>query len=116
MDLSCAARARRDRSTDEAAASTLARGTRFGPRRAISAPPLGGIHLEDSCGAHPPTDTHRHQADAAAATPELVHELGRQLRSGRAKRVTERDRSAVDVHFVLGHAEVAHDRNYLSGE
>ena len=48
--------------------------------------------------------------------PELVDELRRQLRAGRAERMPERDRAAVHIHLLLIEPEVAHHGHDLRRE
>ena len=77
---------------------------------------LAGVYLEQSRRAHAAADAHRHEPSAAAALAELVHELRRELRAGRAERMTERDRAAVDVHLLFVEPEIAHDGHDLRRE
>ena len=53
----------------------------------------------------PPPRADRRAADAAAAPAQLVDERAEDPRAGRADRVAERDRAAVDVDLVLVDAE-----------
>ena len=80
-----------------------------------SAAPLGG-HLEDPRGTHPAAHAHRDEPAPATSAPELVDQLRRELRTGRAEWVAERDRPAVDVHAILGHAELTHGGENLRRE
>ena len=83
---------------------------------AVAPGTLAGVDLEQSRRAHAAADAHRHEPSAAAALAELVDELRRELRARRAERMTERDRAAVDVHFLLRNPELAHDRDDLRRE
>src|SRR5689334_13528667 len=74
------------------------------------------IHLEQTRRAHPAADAHRHHADATALLPETVHELRRELRARRAKRMTERYRAAMHVDNTLIHPELLDHRDDLRGE
>jgi hypothetical protein len=62
--------------------------------------------LEDACGAHAAADAHGDHAVAAVATLHLVHELDGELGAGRAHRVAEGDRAAVDVGLLQVHADL----------
>src|SRR5437660_1104730 len=69
----------------------------FSPCIAMSAP----SDPEDDRVALSPARADRRAAETAAAAPQLVHEAPEDARAARADRVTERNRSAVDIHALL---------------
>src|SRR3954453_17133265 len=73
-----------------------------------NAPGLGGVDLEDHRVALAAARADRRHAEAAAATPQLVHQRAENARAPRADRVTERDGPAVHVDLLLVDAEHAH--------
>src|SRR3954453_6723334 len=60
-----------------------------------------------SAAAPSPPPAPRARAEPATTPAQLVHERDRDARARHADRVTERDRTAVDVDDVVGDAEVA---------
>src|SRR5690606_1155460 len=74
------------------------------------------VHFENPRRAHPATDAHGHEPDSAAAAPELVNELRRELGARRTEWVAEGDGPAVDVQLGLVEAELPRDGQDLGGE
>src|SRR3954469_20118426 len=70
-----------------------------------SSTPAGGQFvrsdaLNQRAGAEPAAAAHGHQAGLLVGALHLVEQRGDQARAGRAERVTERDRAAIDVDAV----------------
>src|SRR5262249_13980757 len=55
--------------------------------------------LYDHGDPHPPTDAQRSDAVASLSCPQRIEERREHARAAGANRMTERDRSAVDVHL-----------------
>ena len=83
---------------------------------AAAAVRLRGVHLEHSGRAHAAADAHRHQPDAAAALPKLVHELRRELRAVAPSGWPSAIAPPFTFTFSSSHPELAHDRDDLRRE
>ncbi|MMZ68649.1 hypothetical protein D1872_313590 [compost metagenome] len=59
------------------------------------------MNLKHAGGSHTAADTHGDHTVTAPAAAQLLNQGGAQLRAGTSERMTERNRSAVDVDFVL---------------
>src|SRR5437764_15231498 len=63
--------------------------------------------LDQRAGAEPAAAAHRHEPDLLVRALELVQERRDEPRAGRAERVAERHRAAVDVHAIHVGVELA---------
>src|SRR6266545_5047782 len=71
--------------------------------------------FEDSCGAHPATDAHRHHSISRLTPPHLVDQCRRQLGARAAEWMAERDRAAVDVETLWIDRQLAQACQHLRG-
>ena len=69
--------------------------------------------LEDARRALTAADAHRDQTVAPAAPAQLIEQRDRQLRAGRAQRMAQRDRAAVDVQLLDVELQLPRDRQRL---
>jgi hypothetical protein len=72
--------------------------------------------LEDSGGAHPSADAHRHHAVARASAAHLVHQRRGQLGAGAAEGMAKGDRAAVDVEAIGIDRQFLQTGQHLCGE
>src|SRR5437764_11736509 len=63
--------------------------------------------LDERGGAEAAAAAHRHEPDLLVGALELVQQRGDQPRAGRAERVAQGHRAAVDVHAVHVRVELA---------
>src|SRR5438045_1071422 len=86
------------------------------PRPATSDQRPSCGRLDDHCDPLSSADARRRESVALPAAAKLVQKCEQQTRSRRRERMSESDRAAVDVEFLLIDAELFDDREDLRRE